>query len=133
MVARRVVRTTQTPIGERDLQVPGLGTVKGLRYSNGVCQFLGIPYARLVKRWTRSTLVTSWPNDYHDGRDLGSQAPNPPQYRCTGLLTPIDTFAHLTEPVEDEATCLIVNITIPFENITNSVPHPILFYIHGGS
>lgn len=69
--ARRTVRTTQKPVGETTLQVAGLGEVKGLLYANGVRQFLGIPYARLAKRWTRSTLADSWPNGFHDGRDLG--------------------------------------------------------------
>lgn len=133
MVARRTVRTTQTPSGVCELHVPELGTLKGLLYSNGVRQFLGIPYARLAKRWTRATLATSWPDNYHDGRDLGSQAPNPPECRDTGDLTPIDTFAHLTEPVENEATCLVVNIVLPPQDPAQRDPYPILFYIHGGS
>lgn len=70
-MARRTVRTTQTPSGEVEQEIPGLGRLKGLVYPNGVRQFMGIPYARLAKRWTRSTLATSWPNDFHDGRDLG--------------------------------------------------------------
>lgn len=63
--------TTQTPCGEAELHIPDLGTVKGLLYPNGVRQFLGIPYATLAKRWTRTKLATSWPNNFHDGRDLG--------------------------------------------------------------
>lgn len=61
-----------------------------------------------------------------------SQAPNPPQFRCTGDLTPIDTFPHLTEPIEDEATCLIVNIVLPPKTDAEEL-YPIMFYIHGGS
>lgn len=52
-------------------EVPGLGTVKGWLYENGVSQYSGIPYARLAKRWTRSTLATSWEGNYHDGTKLG--------------------------------------------------------------
>ena len=62
-----------------------------------------------------------------------SQAPNPPEYRETGTLTPIDTFAHLTEPIEDEASCLILNITIPPVDTGSLGSLPVMFYIHGGS
>ena len=150
MASRVTVRTTQTPIGVTELEVLGLGKVKGLLYANGVRQFLGIPYASLKKRWTRSALRDSWPDGYHDGRDLGygsyqsyhycrtlnkrrSQAPNPLEYRETGILTPIDTFAHLTEPIEDEASCLILNITIPPADTDKLGSLPVMFYIHGGS
>jgi carboxylesterase type B len=57
--------------GTIERQIPGLGTVKGLLYDNGVSQYCGIPYARLKKRWTRSTLATSWQDNYHDGTRLG--------------------------------------------------------------
>ena len=66
-----MVHTTPSPSGEVEMEFPGLGTAKGLVYPTGVRQFMGIPYARLSKRWTRSVLATSWPNNYHDGRDLG--------------------------------------------------------------
>lgn len=62
-----------------------------------------------------------------------SQAPNPPEFRETGDLTPIDTFAHLTEPVEDEATCLILNIVLPPAETVDFGLWPVMFYIHGGS
>lgn len=59
------------PVGTTDLDVVGLGTVRGLIYPNGVRQFCGIPYASLSKRWTYSTLMTSWPDGRHDGTKLG--------------------------------------------------------------
>ena len=63
-----------------------------------------------------------------------NQAPNPPEFRCTGELTPIETFPHLTEPVEDEASCLVVNIVLPPEKCTSEQnPYPVMFYIHGGA
>ena len=61
----------QTLIGEQNYNIRGLGTVKGLLYANGVRQFCGVPYARLAKRWTQSTLATSWKDNYHGGTKLG--------------------------------------------------------------
>lgn len=59
------------PVGKTSVQVPGLGKLEGLVYANGVRQFYGIPYARLLKRWTRATLATSWKDGFHDGTELG--------------------------------------------------------------
>ena len=61
----------QKPSGTAQLQVAGLGVVEGLKYSSGVRQYLGIPYGRLSKRWTRATLATSWEGNFHDGTRLG--------------------------------------------------------------
>lgn len=61
----------QTPVFKISTQIDGLGKLDGFRYANGVEQFCGIPYATLPKRWTRSTLKTSWDNGYHDGTQLG--------------------------------------------------------------
>lgn len=62
---------SKTLIGTTELTVQGLGVVKGLSFPNNIHQFSGIPYASLSKRWTRSQLRTSWPNDFHDGTKLG--------------------------------------------------------------
>lgn len=61
----------QIPISKCRTTIPGLGTLDGLQYANGVQQFCGIPYANLTKRWTRSTLETSWDDGHHDGTKLG--------------------------------------------------------------
>lgn len=61
----------QKPSGTTKLEIHGLGLVEGLRYESGVQQYLGIPYGRLSKRWTRATLATSWSQDFHDGTRLG--------------------------------------------------------------
>lgn len=61
----------QIPVGTAELEIEGLGKLKGFIYPNGVRQFCGIPYGRLAKRWTRSTLATSWENNFHDGTRLG--------------------------------------------------------------
>lgn len=62
---------SRTPTGKTLLPVDGLGVVEGLSFTQGVHQFCGIPYASLPKRWTRSKLKDSWPNDFHDGTKLG--------------------------------------------------------------
>jgi len=61
----------KTPSSKVSTIVEGLGKLDGFQYANGVEQFCGIPYATLPKRWTRSSLRTSWDNDYHDGTKLG--------------------------------------------------------------
>jgi carboxylesterase type B len=61
----------QAPISRCTTQIPSLGELEGLQFANGVQQYCGIPYAALAKRWTRSTLKTSWTRDKHDGTKLG--------------------------------------------------------------
>lgn len=60
-----------TPTGTTKLSVEGLGEVEGFTFPAGVRQFSGIPYATLTKRWTRSQLNTSWPDNFHNGTKLG--------------------------------------------------------------
>jgi carboxylesterase type B len=60
-----------TPNSKCRTTIPGLGTLDGLQYANGVQQFCGIPYANLPKRWTRSALKTLWNDGHHDGTKLG--------------------------------------------------------------
>lgn len=61
----------KVPLRKETVQIPGLGSLQGWRYENGVQQFFGVPYARLSKRWTRATLATEWEGQYHDGSKLG--------------------------------------------------------------
>jgi carboxylesterase type B len=67
----------QPPTSKCIVSIPGLGTVEGLQFANGVQQFCGIPYAHLPKRWTRSILKTTWENGHHDGTKLGYLHENP--------------------------------------------------------
>ncbi|KAF4456137.1 hypothetical protein FALBO_15481 [Fusarium albosuccineum] len=124
--------TSRTPSGKTRLPVNGLGIVEGLSFSDGVHQFCGIPYASLAKRWTRSQLRDSWPNDFHDGTKLGCSAPNPPEYNGPeDPLVPVDIAPHFQTPPEDELNCLVMNITTPTEKPTTKLP--VMVYIHGGS
>ena len=75
--ANQLAMPGKTPVGFTTVKVESLGTLKGLVYENGVRQFCGIPYATLTKRWTRSTLATSWKNGVHDGTKLGFVDTNP--------------------------------------------------------
>lgn len=72
---RKIVSTIKmsfkTPVYTCHTHIEGLGKLKGFEYSNGVRQYCGIPYASLAKRWTRSTLKTSWNDGFHDGTVLG--------------------------------------------------------------
>ncbi|KAH6718645.1 acetylcholinesterase [Leptodontidium sp. MPI-SDFR-AT-0119] len=121
----------QKPCRVCSITIPGLGSLTGLEYRNGVRQFCGIPYARLMKRWTRSTLATSWENDFHDGTKLGNDCPMPLDDDEGDLLTPVPLFSHFTLPPVDEKTSLVMNITMPpFEA---EAAHPIMVYVHGGS
>nr|CEG05071.1 unnamed protein product [Fusarium clavum] len=123
---------SRTPIGKTKLTVDGLGVVEGLSFFKNVHQFCGIPYASLEKRWTRSQLKDSWPNDFHDGTKLGCSAPNPPEYNGPeDLLVPVHIAPHFQEPVEDELNCLVMNITTP--TLKSDARLPVMLYIHGGS
>ncbi|RSL82898.1 hypothetical protein CEP51_004838 [Fusarium floridanum] len=122
---------SRTPTGKTRLPVHGLGVVEGLSFTQGVHQFCGIPYASLSKRWTRSQLRDSWPNDFHDGTKLGSSAPNPPEYNGDDPLVPVDIAPHFEEPPEDELNCLVMNITTPSTDPGTKLP--VMVYIHGGS
>ncbi|KAH8649974.1 Alpha/Beta hydrolase protein [Xylariales sp. PMI_506] len=121
----------QTPTGKTRLTVDGLGVVEGLAFDQGVSQYVGIPYANLAKRWTRSVLNTSWPNDFHDGTKLGTMAPQPPEYTAPDPIIPVGDIPHHGTAEEDEMKCLVVNVTAP--PIEPGKKYPVMVYIHGGS
>lgn len=79
----------QTPDSKCSTYIEGLGKLDGLQYANGVQQYCGIPFAKLPKRWTRSTLNVSWENDYHDGTKQGEIAHGQHEFCCLHLLTPV--------------------------------------------
>lgn len=64
------------PEGTTNVDVEGLGKLQGLVYTGGVQQFCGVPYGRLVKRWTRAALADSWADGFHDGTNLGYVYPS---------------------------------------------------------
>ncbi|KAH7022029.1 Alpha/Beta hydrolase protein [Ilyonectria destructans] len=123
---------SKTPTGTTKLRVEGLGDVDGLEFPDGVRQFSGIPYATITKRWTRSQLNSSWPDNFHDGTKLGCSAPNPPEYNSeVDALVPVHIPAHYEKPAEDEYNCLVMNITAP--PVDSDSKLPVMVYIHGGS
>ncbi|CAI7573796.1 unnamed protein product [Penicillium discolor] len=126
----------QTPISKCRTTIPGLGTLDGLQYANGVQQFCGIPYANLPKRWTRSTLKTSWNENHHDGTKLGNDCPMPGLIDDDNSddLVPVPPGAHLPwPPPVDELSGLVMNIVIPRAFEATNELLPVFVYVHGGS
>ncbi|KAL3496405.1 Alpha/Beta hydrolase protein [Aspergillus germanicus] len=122
----------QAPISRCKTQIPSLGELEGLQFANGVQQYCGIPYADLAKRWTRSTLKTSWTGDKHDGTRLGSDCPSPVTEGDTSSdLTPVPPAPHFATPQVDELTGLVMNIVLP--NAPSGQKLSVLVYVHGGS
>ncbi|RJE19981.1 Carboxylesterase family [Aspergillus sclerotialis] len=120
----------QTPTAKCRTFIPGLGTLDGLQYANGVQQFCGIPYAHLSKRWTRSTLKTSWKGDYHDGTQLGPII----EGDDADDLVPVAPAEHFNYPrAVDELSGLVMNIVIPHAFQANAKRLPVFVYVHGGS
>ncbi|KAJ6017800.1 hypothetical protein N7451_001179 [Penicillium sp. IBT 35674x] len=125
----------QVPIGFCKATIPGLGTVDGWEYANGVQQFCGIPYAHLSKRWSRSTLRTSWEGGHHDGTKLGNDCPSPIiDGDDSDDLVPVPPAAHFSHPRSvDELSALVMNIVIPHSLREDGQGLPVFVYVHGGS
>ncbi|KAJ5757973.1 uncharacterized protein N7511_006667 [Penicillium nucicola] len=125
----------QPPTSKCTASIPGLGTVEGLQFANGVQQFSGIPYAHLPKRWTRSILKSAWDNGYHDGTKLGNNCPSPiTEGDDADDLVPVPPAAHFqASQIVDELSGLVMNIVIPHAPRRNDNPLPVMVYIHGGS
>ncbi|KAF5598370.1 triacylglycerol lipase V precursor [Fusarium pseudocircinatum] len=126
-------RQDESPPGTTSIEVPGLGTLRGYIWPNGVQQFFSIPYGTFKKNWTRSTLVDSWPNDKHDGTKLGpwGMQPVPWAYVAGHSSVPVKPYSYLNDPDEnDNHNCLTINLTIP-PSASGEVP--VLTFIHGGA
>ncbi|KAJ5679739.1 alpha/beta-hydrolase [Penicillium macrosclerotiorum] len=125
----------QTPSSKATIHVKGLGQLDGFRYETGVEQFCGIPYADLAKRWTRSTLKTSWNKNYHDGTQLGNDCAAPlVEGDTSDILVPVPPNPHFPrQPEIDEKSALVMNIVVPEHPTAYGKRFPVFFYIHGGS
>lgn len=119
--------------GQVEREIPGFGKLKGNTFDGGVCQFMGIPYGELAKRWTRATLLTSWKDNFHDGTVLGPCTPVPHfgGLETGDIITPVYQFDHYKRPfVTDERHGLVLNIaTGPVAETKN----PVFVFIHGGA
>ncbi|KAL4941540.1 Alpha/Beta hydrolase protein [Aspergillus oleicola] len=121
--------------------VPGLGTLHGYVWPNGVQRFYGIPYGKFTKNWTRATLVESWQDQTHDGTKLGPWAmqPVPWAYVSSHSSIPVQPYSYLNAPNEnDNKNCLTMNLTLPPGTKAGSnnevpIPAPVLIFIHVGA
>ncbi|KAH7010706.1 putative acetylcholinesterase [Macrophomina phaseolina] len=133
----------ESPKGRVSIWVPGLGKLDGLEYSQRVRQFLGIPYARLKKRWTRAELCTLWEGNYHNGTLLGADCPMPmasegPEGDYRNEFAPVPPFPYLNNPPIDEKQALVMNIVVPPPDVCQAEERhnkklPVFVWVHGGS
>ncbi|KAK1147552.1 hypothetical protein N8T08_000894 [Aspergillus melleus] len=123
----------QSPVSTCSTVIPSLGKLDGFKYANGVQQYCGIPYATLPKRWTRSSLKTSWTDSYHDGRKLGNDCPRPIiEGDDADDLVPVPSAPHFPDlPKTEELSGLVMNIVLP--HAPGSQRLPVFVYVHGGS
>lgn len=120
------------PIEQLEIKVEDFGILKGNIFEGGIKQFMGIPYGRLLKRWTRATLETQWKNNYHDGTVLGPCTPVPlfGGLEEGDILTPVRQFEHYKSEFKiDEKNSLVLNIATP----STGGDLPVFVFIHGGS
>lgn len=120
--------------GQVEREIPGFGKLKGNTFDGGVCQFMGIPYGELTKRWTRATLLTSWKDGCHDGTVLGPCTPVPHfgGMESGDFFTPVYQFDHYKGPfVTDERNALVLNIVTGPMSEKKKIP--VFVFIHGGS
>ncbi|KAH7401387.1 Alpha/Beta hydrolase protein [Pyrenochaeta sp. MPI-SDFR-AT-0127] len=123
---------SQTPCGTTEIDIPSFGRITGLLYPSETRQFCGVPYARLRKRWTRSSLNTSLSGGRHDGTQHGPICPPPTEFNGgEDPMVPVPWFRHFKSPIRDDLKCLNLNIVLPPGN--HARPLPVLVWIHGGS
>jgi carboxylesterase type B len=84
--------------------------------------FRGIPYASVEKRWTHSRLKHSLDSPF-DATNFGP--------RCVQSDGPVLVSGGVNDPVpgDDEFNCLNLNITVPKDDLSGSLP--VMFWIHG--
>ncbi|KAH8886996.1 alpha/beta-hydrolase [Thozetella sp. PMI_491] len=109
------------------------GRIRGRRGSNGVCRFLGIPYAQPPtgeRRWKKPEALADGFSYESDG------APRD----CTefGNICPQETYILYDKPFNEipgakySEDCLNVNIWTPAEKPPAGTTWPVLTFIHGG-
>ncbi|OIW26278.1 alpha/beta-hydrolase [Coniochaeta ligniaria NRRL 30616] len=114
------------------LQHPAIGSIKGIRHSSQVEEYLGIKYATLTDRFARGTLVES----YASSVDATAHGPLPvanPQNCDLEQLLLQHELPHPAYSFSDKE-CLTLNVTAPNAEIRAKAgkPLPVLVYVHGG-
>ncbi|KAM0548772.1 hypothetical protein ACHAPJ_009768 [Fusarium lateritium] len=128
--------TRKVPQKKETVEIPGLGSLQGWRYENGLRQFFGVPFARIQKRWTRATLATEWKDQFHDGTKLGPRYPTPPDVSLIDdpLLPVKEIDLHeFSEWPSHDLECLNMNIVTPPADCDIPGPYPVMVWIHGGA
>lgn len=98
------------------------GTIMGYN-ENGVTSFLGIPYAT-AKRFEMPVRVTKWAGV----RTCWMYGEVAPQGKTT--MNKFDTMDYSNEMVENEDTCLNLNVQTP--NMKPKTKLPVIVWLHGG-
>jgi len=117
------------------VQIPQLGEVHGTYDANTkTSQFLGIPYAKVSKRWTRATPIESFLEGKHDGTTFGPICPQ--LYKedspsITQITVGGAGFPPNPVPTFDEFGCLNLNVLVPERSESEKLP--VLIWIHGGA
>ncbi|WVQ85412.1 hypothetical protein IAT38_007577 [Cryptococcus sp. DSM 104549] len=119
-----------TPV-ETSVEVKGLGRLTGWLNADGTKQFFNVRYADIAKRFTHSTLKTSWPEQQWEGRYLGAASPQPirPFYPFPMPERPALKYDDLE--IQDEFECCNLHITLP-PGCSFDDELPVMVFIHGG-
>jgi carboxylesterase type B len=116
------------------LHHPLLGQIHGKTIQSGttsLTQYLGIPYASIPKRFSRSTTLSTLPSTPYDATHFGPDSIQP--LNATETDASGNQFPHkgFKERPQDE-NCLYLNITAPSTDGSRS-KLPVLVFLHGGA
>ncbi len=121
------------PVHFPEVNITGLGIVRGLLIENEVEQYLGIPYSKNVSgayRFSPARIQNrSWSGAF-DARSPGLKcwSPSPFPGPAAGMLKPIQN-----KQGDMGEECLNLNIyRKPVQNSTSKTLKPVMFWIHGG-
>ncbi|PGH04316.1 hypothetical protein AJ80_08539 [Polytolypa hystricis UAMH7299] len=113
------------------LQHPALGTITGVS-SDGVQQYLGVPYASLAHRFAEPKLFEKFEGGSLDATKFGPSVVSHPDALKNQHDFLQDPLPLPNEPSPHSDTqCLNLNISVP-DGTTRTSKLPVLVFIHGG-
>lgn len=118
-----IVAVLSAPASAQPVVKTSLGNVTGLT-SGGVDSFLGIQFASVGERFSRSTLITN------ANQTINATSHGPYCYQMIPPLAEGVLGAYSQAPQDEE--CLYLSIWRP-SNITSTLSLPVMFWIHGGA